>query len=319
MCNKENTMKYMILVMSISSIFFAGCSSNKDAYEYEHAKQFEDVKPLEAAPPAWHDDGDVENVRQSEDEKPLEQITSDAKPAERIIVSVATPGMVKGGITTEDQKAKDAVDTALKALGGADIISDIKSLIIKRTSLISPDSIMSEYRILLPDNFIEVLQGSVIRNQFPEGITYTGISQGKFFLVLQNGVNREAAERTVGGVFWGYAKTWSLYVLGILMRSDFVPVAISSGSNPNIFNLTTNTGHPVLDMPGQIEFDPETGYPLFIRYTNIIGNMREFEYRDRFPVNGIMVPHHITINGGQGMRLEVQINPKLSLKDFEGP
>jgi len=36
-----------------------------------------------------------------------------------------------GGIVTKDQNAKEAVDTALKALGGADKIDGIKSLVIK--------------------------------------------------------------------------------------------------------------------------------------------------------------------------------------------
>jgi len=36
-----------------------------------------------------------------------------------------------GGITTKDPKAKETLDAALQAFGGADKIGDIKSLIIK--------------------------------------------------------------------------------------------------------------------------------------------------------------------------------------------
>ena len=38
-----------------------------------------------------------------------------------------------GGITTKDPKAKEAMDAALKALGGMDKIGGIKSLVIKGT------------------------------------------------------------------------------------------------------------------------------------------------------------------------------------------
>ena len=106
----------------------------------------------------------------------------------------------QGGITAKDPKAKEAVDAALKALGGSDKIDGIKSIIITGTgtdALYSPrmpldivtvqgkpaidrDSVPIEVRntvkfnfeirMLLPDSFIEI-------DRFPDRTTYTGISK----------------------------------------------------------------------------------------------------------------------------------------------
>ena len=75
------------------------------------------------------------------------------------------------GITTKDQKAKEAVDAAIKAIGGADKIDSIKSLIIKGTYTNIPDEgrvsplgiplkptppAQFEIRILMPDSYIYI-------------------------------------------------------------------------------------------------------------------------------------------------------------------
>ena len=67
-----------------------------------------------------------------------------------------------GGITTKDAKAKEAVDAAIKAIGGAGKIGDIKSLVIKGTWSRLPNVRASglgmEIRILLPDSFVQIRQ-----------------------------------------------------------------------------------------------------------------------------------------------------------------
>jgi len=56
-----------------------------------------------------------------------------------------------------------------------------------------------------------------------------------------------------------------------------------------------------------------------------LGFTGEFYFRDRFPVEGIMFPRIITTaapaaSATSERRIEeVQINPKLSMKDFEVP
>ena len=322
-------MKYTVLVLSVYIVFFAGCSSSKDVYEYAPVEQSEDMKPMEesnfetvaTAPSARHDEGDVGNVKQSEDVKPAEE-------SNQPIAMLTIPVKLEGGITTEDQKAKEAVDRALKVLGGADKIDGIKSLIIKGTltttslsSLSSSGTHEYEFRVLLPDNNIYIAKGPSISERYLGGIRYSGFSQGKIFTSLQHGTDRATMERALGASeFFEPFKNLSLLLLGTLMKSGPVLLTISSGSQPSVFDLTANTGQRRLDMPGQIEFDPETGYPSAIRVVDSYGGIAERQYRDRFPVNGIMFPRVITSNSSTGSsedRIEeVQINPKLSLNDF---
>jgi len=349
MCNKENTMKYMILVLSISSIFFAGCSVN-------NVKQSDDIKPLEertfepaqavpsaqlnesdvgnvrqseevesveggnlnpapAAPSARLDENDVENIRQSEDVK--------AVKASNKVSFLGPSAQIKGSITTKDQRAKEAVDTALQVLGGKDKIDAIESLVIKGTHKLLPSEnvLQFEYRILLPDSLFYISKGPSRIERYPEGIMYNGIVQGKIFQAAPYGGNDPAWARAPFP--WNLARNWSLVLLGTLMKSGFVPFMISSGVKPGVFDLTANTGQLLVDVPCEMEFDSETGYPSFFRCTRDFVNIVEYQYRDRFLVDGVMFPRVIIENFGGGSsgerRIEeVQINPKLSLKDFEG-
>jgi len=141
---------------------------------------------------------------------------------------------------------------------------------------------------------------------------------------------------------------WARFLLGTLMKAGSTQLTISSGSKPNLLTLTKTDGAAL----GEMEFDSKTGYPSVIRYRKadapqlergvlvggIGGDMRggglfgglgtvndEIWFQDRFSVNGIMFPRIITTIDAESMVIfelrieEVQINPKLSLKDFEMP
>ena len=267
-----------------------------------------------------------------------------------------------GGITTTDPKAKEMLDTALQALGGADKIGDIKSLIVKGKATSWAFSLKTgsqgtkaysstsdiEIRILLPDNFIEI-------NRFPERTVYYGISQGKLLppgtttvVRLNNGrvqaITQDAdiAERNQAISVNARADQWSRLLTGTLVKAGPVPLTLSSGSTSGVFTLTKMDG----DL-GEVEFDSKTGYPLLVRtggsrpantsfpqfksdYTSpssfsSIGMAydREIRFSDRFSVNGVMFPRIITTTGWmidiEWRIVDVQINPILSMKDFEVP
>ena len=77
-----------------------------------------------------------------------------------------------GGIAAKDAKTGEAIDAAIKAIGGADKIGGIKSLIIKGTKVMGPLVFEVEMRMLLPDSIVQI-------EQFPQRTVYTGISRGK--------------------------------------------------------------------------------------------------------------------------------------------
>jgi len=244
-----------------------------------------------------------------------------------------------GGITTKDQGAKEAVDAALKVLGGADKIDGIKSLIIKGTQTFenteSPTSVQLglspepgstidfEVRILLPDSFLQI-------DRFSGRTRYRGISKGKLLTPVIITDSREGTAKLVDNANPAFARTvemmqkvlletavaeWSHFLIGILLKSDFLPMTLSSGSTPGVFSITG-------DATGEIEFDPKTWYPSVVRYkaAGIGTGSRVMQFNDRFSVEGIMFPRIITTadTGKTERRIEeVQINPKLNLKDFE--
>jgi len=240
-----------------------------------------------------------------------------------------------GGITTKDQKAKETVNTAIKALGGADKIGGIKSLVIKGKITVeygelpfgiqpeimgypkSGTTYEIEIRILLPDSFLTIAS--------PPGrpISYAGISRGKMLSPSSvtgiDGKPREFPNPTQARMaendsFARNAAEWSYFLIGTLMKAGPEPLTLSSRVTPNLFNMNTTNS----DVPGEIEFDSD-GYPSIVKG----GHIAEMRLNDRFPVNGIMFPRIITKNYGltkTEMRIEeVLINPKLSLKDFEVP
>ena len=112
------------------------------------------------------------------------------------------------------------------------------------------------------------------------------------------------------------------------MKSISVPVTIFSGSKRGVFEMLAQTGHKYYDsLTDEIEFDSK-GYPSVIRYTDLIypGGPEiktEQRFSKRFSVDGIMFPRNIITTNSYArteIRIkEVQINPTLSLKDFDIP
>lgn len=244
-------------------------------------------------------------------------------------------------ITTKDQKAKESVDTALKALGGADKIGDIKSLILKGTgtnglfyggvNAISGNAMTQinwtragsekydfELRILLPDSFIQI-------DRFTDRTTHSGVSRGAPLSSSSNA-------NIISGDFNIRIDDWLCFLIGTFMKADYMPLALSSGKGSGRFTIT-NEGKNI----GEVEFDSKTGYPSSIRYAMIVPQVGEMggrivtsppqvfnlerRFRDRFSVGGIMFPRVITASADRIDREllieEVLINPELSLKEFE--
>ena len=263
-----------------------------------------------------------------------------------------------GGITTKDPKAKAAVDTALKALGGTDKIGGIKSIVIKGTETSAtgwsgvPGGEMKktnsatyafEIRVLLPDSFIKI-------NRIPDRIIYSGISRGALLTLIPSrrtpvGISaeirhphtpeNESEVRNQAALYNTRIDEWSRLLIGMVAKIGPVPMTLSSGSKPDRLTLAKTDGDVC-----EIEFDSKTGYPSVVRYKEVsaLPNLpssgtpvilgprivdQEIRFRDRFSVNGIMFPRIISMNGDMldtEMKIEeVQINPNLSLKDFEIP
>ena len=262
----------------------------------------------------------------------------------RIVVTMCFCAMLlpaqSGGITTKDKKAKETVDAAIKALGGADKIGEIKSLIVRGTIAIIPGAgqfamtgpITFEIRILLPDNFTVVKQ-----TDDPQGI-----SKGKMIAypwmswMEMEGlsiVERKERESQNNRRTNELIDDWSRFLIGTLMQAGAAQLTISGDSNPGVFTLTRKDG-----TVGEIEFDTKTGYPSVIRYkrpefpmlfgystiphNNNYTNDLWMRFADRFSVNGIMFPKVITMNNAMGLTHEwrveeVRINPPLNPRDFE--
>ena len=264
-----------------------------------------------------------------------------------------------GRITAKDPKAKEAVDAAIKAIGGAEKTNGIKSLIIKGTAgkagtalidgiPVKVEATILERRILLPDNYI------IIQNRMGM-IGYDGVSRGTLIWPrprMSTTLAKVAPPEKIELLEKDDATLDNHYInektdelsrllIGTLMIAGPAPLTISSGSKPGVFTLTKKDG-----VLGEIEFDSKNGYPSVIRYKaaeepkmlsgaiNVGGigsagagagqaSDKEIRFQDRFPVNGIMFPKVIIttqIIGEQSMEIEeVQINPKLTLKDFEIP
>ena len=254
-----------------------------------------------------------------------------------------------GGITTKDPKAKEAVDAALKALGGADKIDNIKSLIIKGTGtngvfgvpiqgnlvigellpmvVTGTEKFDFEIRMMLPDNFIEI-------NRFPDRTTYLGISRGTLLSDLSG--NGNIQQKPIRSTVNEQIDIWSRFLVGTLMKAGPTQLTLSSGGSSNWFTMTNTDG----DMH-EIEFESKTGYPSLIRSERLhttgvalasIGGVRtskalleeRIQFSNRFSTDGIMFPRIITAlvpaRVDKEWRIEeVRINTGLSLKDFELP
>ena len=260
-----------------------------------------------------------------------------------------------GGITAKDAKAKEALAVAHKALGGADKIDDIKSFIISGTETRAVFTSMDqgpmtktgsatnefEIRVLLPDKIF----------QFEKASPLPGMSARTSYSIVSNGefINLSIFDPPIPGmppakpaskdqiVINRQLQEMARLLVGTLMKAGTMPLTISSGSSPDRFTITTTEGGLC-----EVEFEAQGKYPSIVRYKvmetifvrdpvtgNNTGETR-MEERDEMMqfqewafVDGIMFPRVITNKAetmDREMRIEkVQINPKLTLKDFEIP
>lgn len=226
--------------------------------------------------------------------------------------------MAQSGVVTpkdNDKTAKEAIDTALKALGGADRIDDIKSLIIKGTGNRPGVNYKYEIRILFPEDIIRI-------NLFSDRVAYSGLSQGKLLTPVVTTLTGPTADNLRMLRYWREVIEWAIFLSGTVMKSGSEPLVLSSTNMPGLFGLSIPAG-----VFSEFEFDQKTGYPSVIKYTELPdfgGNTNVYTFSsERFSADGIMFPRVITSNllgGPSEMHIEeVQINPKLSLKDFEIP
>jgi hypothetical protein len=245
-------------------------------------------------------------------------------------------------ITAKDQKAAEAIAAAITALGGEKNIDNIKSLILTGTTRYYSHSGVyeTEIRILLPDNYLLIDKriGSEMTiyaraskgESRTVGFTGTGERMG---VPLSNEVNRFS----------------SLLIGALLMGDPVAPLTISAvvGASGR-FSIAKATG-----ALGEIEFDPKEKYPLLISYTDVVRNITVQEnnktnangkfsgsirigpgpeelvdsimrFKDRVAVGNVVFPGTIVFESrgkaDRELKIEkVQINPKLTLADFEIP
>lgn len=241
------------------------------------------------------------------------------------------------GITTKDQKAKEALDATRKALGGADKIDGIKSLIIKGSETILSNTYDFEILMMFPDSFIQVnyinprtrstsygiFQGEMLPKwPFAPAAKFKPLPDGKVMLPDGEIISSEPSDKyiaTVSAEAERRKNRWAHFLIGLIAKADPAPLTLSSGSTAGVFNITNKDG-----VTGVIEFDAKTGYPTIVRYKNSPGQANDvMKFEDRFSVNGIMFPRSITvtspemINNTDRRIKEVLINSDLSLKDFE--
>gem|GEM_PF-5962789 len=224
-----------------------------------------------------------------------------------------------GGIAprNKDQMALETLEAALKAMGGADKIDGIKSLIIKGTGTSkTADNVRTydfEFRILLPNDYLRI-------SRFPDRTNYSGISRGN--LIPQPRAFPSDFYRDV--ITMREKVEWSIFLIGACMKSGQLRLTLSSRSKPGVFDLSMPEG-----VIGEVEFDSKTGYLSVVRFREpaelgLGGGTTVYQFsNDRFSAGGIMFPRIYTITGAKSeseYRIEeVLINPELSRKDFEIP
>jgi hypothetical protein len=250
-----------------------------------------------------------------------------------------------GKITAKDQKAAEAIKAAIKALGGEKNIDNIKSLILTGTTKYYSHSAIdeTEIRILLPDNYLRIDKRIVAGDMTRYASASKGESQNAAFGSTGNRIVTDIANEV---------NRFLCLLMGTLLKGD--PVASLTLSavagTSSKFSIAKESG-----ALGEIELDPISKYPLLISYKDAVRNVQPpsvtktatskpdkfnfsvsirpgdeelvdsvMRFKDRFDVDGIMFPGTIVFESGRGsdreLKIEkVQINPKLTLADFEIP
>jgi len=224
-----------------------------------------------------------------------------------ICICVALLSAQSGGITAKDPKAKEMMDAALKALGGADKIGGIKSLVIKGTRVYIPiegtvsptgdprktsDPAGFEIRILLPDSILQIDHprgDGVMQGQGISFTNYRGISGGTLIpqiqalgmptvmpggkVVMDDPIKKSKQQPTV---FDKYNESVINHTTN--NRKDewarfLTGTLMKAGADPLTLSTGPKPGIFTLTKKdgdlGEIEFDPKTGYPSVIRYKNV--------------------------------------------------
>ena len=247
------------------------------------------------------------------------------------------------GITTKDTKAKEAVDAAHKALGGADKIDGVKSLLLSGTGAISATvPIEFDIRWLSPDNYFRLEKAFETTPYIHTTSRYYSVSNRELTTMMFSDpagtmntapTPRVSKEPDLLNANLGFI---ARLLIGTLMKAGPMPLTISSSSIPDRFVITTPVG-----VLCEIEFDAQSKYPSSLRYKQWVvasitpggpwvpptPNYEEQETVMRFSewmaVDGIMIPRVVTYKADtvdRVMRIEkIQINPNLTSKDFEIP
>jgi len=255
-----------------------------------------------------------------------------------MVIGVALLMAQSAKTTAKDQKAAEAMAVAIKAMGGEKNIDGIKSLILTGTSKYPQSGVESkvEIKILLPDNYIKIIER---QPQVLKISTYFAFSKGEYKNAGFVGKDRSSM---LPIDFKDEFNRFACLMMGMLLKSDPVaPLTISSvAGTTNRFSIEKTTG-----VLGEIEFDPKEKYPTLISFkdvvvlpprpvqdpvtknvysirgeTEVVNNITRF--KDRVDVDGVMFPKTIVFEsrGIEEIYIEkVQINPKLTLKDFEIP
>ena len=252
-------------------------------------------------------------------------------------VCVALLSAQSGKITAKDQKSADAITAAITALGGEKNINNIKSLILTGTTKYFSHSGVdeTEIRILLPDNYLRIEKrigrGSTIYYK-----ASNGESQRRGFDGTGNALHGSEANEV---------NRFASLLMGLLLKGDPVaPVTISAASGlSDRFSIAAET-----EAIEEMEFDPAGKYPLLVSFKDAVTNIggpvitktekgriislstehkivdSVMRFTDRVVVDGVMFPGTIVFESGGKtvweLKIEkIQINPKLSLADFELP
>lgn len=259
-----------------------------------------------------------------------------------------------GKITAKDQKAAEVMTAAIKALGGEKNIDNVKSLIltgsIKSPAGKSPTDDFSqevELRILFPDNFLWITTRNIPAVNM-KITSYLGVADGEFINASFGGPGVTMVTSA------GYDQANDVNRIAcLLMGALFKPLSAATHTfsslpnTPDRFSIATDNGTLC-----EMELDPKEKYPLLIGYkdlrmvsaqkpppdapksdaktTVLMGSMMKSEavdavmrFKDRVAADGVMFPKTIVVEVGKSVTEyqfdKIQINPKLTLKDFELP
>jgi hypothetical protein len=247
------------------------------------------------------------------------------------------------------QEATSELAAARAAVGSPAALAELKALALKGTiqnlnhnaGKLGPEERL-EIRILLPDNYLRIIQGSrVLRTYGFSGTTVLQsvrpIAPGPFTVRSDPGSGALDAERaTLARLMLGmlaHAATVLRVAVRIATTPDGARALEARGTNGFVAWLDLAPGSQV---PLQVRFDDEVSFPVEGGTERNLGYARvasmpprvnaqvTLMFEDRRLVAGLRLPHRIRrVARGvtfEEMRLEeVVVNPPLTAKDFVRP